>query len=97
MRTERAYTAKDAAFGSPGLRLLFVHGACRLELVTVGDQELLGEEDLGSLCTALGVLGEDVDLDVEQGAGEQAVEAGGCVGVGDDGDLDDVVLRGRRR
>src|SRR5271163_5365390 len=36
---------------------------------------------------AFGVFAEDVDLDVEGGAGGEGVEAGGGVGVGDDCDL----------
>jgi hypothetical protein len=65
----------------------------KTELVTVGDQVFLGKEGLGLGLAALGVLGEDVDLDVEHGAGEQAVEAGRLVGVGDDGDLDDALAQ----
>jgi len=37
---------------------------------------------------ALGVFAEDVDLDVQGGAGSEGVEAGGSVGVGDDGYFD---------
>lgn len=43
---------------------------------------------------AFGVFAEDVYLDVEGGAGREGVEAGGGVGVGDDGYLDHVVHDG---
>ncbi len=47
---------------------------------------------------ALGVSGEDVGFDVDGVAGLEGVEAGGLVGVGDDGDLDFGAVRvGRRR
>ena len=43
---------------------------------------------------AFSVFAEDVDLDVEEGAGDKGVETRGGVGVGDDGDLDHVVHDG---
>ena len=36
---------------------------------------------------AFGVFAEDVDFDVEEAAGSEGVEAGGCVGMGDDGNF----------
>ena len=65
-----------------------------LGLVTVGDEELLGE---GERCFGLlpfGVAGQDVGLDVDQAAGGERVQAGGGVGVGDDGDFYDVAVDG---
>src|SRR5262249_46593252 len=65
-------------------------------LVAVSDEVLLGEgEFFRRVLAALGVFAEDVGLDVEGGAGDEGAEAGGSVGVGDDGDLDDVVGDGR--
>ena len=43
---------------------------------------------------ALGVFAEDVDFDVERAARREGAEAGGGVGVGDDGDLYFVVENG---
>ena len=42
----------------------------------------------------LGVFAEDVDFDIEQAAGSEGAEAGGLVGVGDDGDFDLVTADG---
>jgi len=46
------------------------------------------------LLPAFGVFAEDIDFDVKGGAGGEGVEAGGSVGVGDDGDFDFVAEDG---
>ena len=43
------------------------------------------------MCLAFGVFGEDVDFDVDGCAGCQGVNGGSGVGVGDDGNGDDVI------
>jgi hypothetical protein len=62
-------------------------------LVAVGDEVLLGQDELFGWLgfPTLGVLAEDIDLDIERVAGRQRAKAGGGVGVGDDGYLDLVV------
>ena len=57
-----------------------------LRLVAVGDEVFLGEDEFFLFCLlTFGVFAEDVDFDVEGGAGGERAEAGGGVGVGDDG------------
>jgi hypothetical protein len=57
-------------------------------LVAVGDEVLLGQREFFLFrLLAFGVFAEDVDFDVEEAAWGESVEAGGGVGVGDDGNF----------
>jgi hypothetical protein len=84
---------------SPFGSCAFCFGGCRVwsqmdrASVAVGDEIVFGEDELvGRLVLlALGVLAEDVDFDIERAAGSERVQAGGGVGVGDDGYFDVVV------
>ena len=62
--------------------------------VTVGDEVLLGEVEGVGVLDAFGVFAEDIDLDVERRAGDERAEAGGRVGVGNDGHFDPVARDG---
>lgn len=77
--------AKAFVGGTPGIDGHRDHAP----LISVGDEVLLGQLEfpVRIFVPAFGVFAEDVDLNVERGAGSQGVETGGRVGVGDDGYL----------